>query len=303
VARRTEGNTATGTRGTAPAGATAAAHGSDVAAARARRRGRSQAGDLDTQAAASTAAAAGATPGEAGSAHAHSRRDPVLLTQQHEMDFGVFATPSCNHARRLKAPPRLDADGLFDANGVAVICGRRQCHFEPATELFGTVQFKDAKVTLTTIAPGRWDPVAVLAACTRAHGNRVYEVDYATAKPTNPFGIDELRIARVVGADGTRPYLSRRPRRHYRDAEDATRNAFAGQATWAFMNVICTEQKNASRYHVRRALRALEDVGLMHIELGPRGGMATAKCTWLPRAYLAPTRLAPADDEALGELA
>lgn len=56
-----------------------------------------------------------------------------------------------------------------------------------------------------------------------------------------------------------------------------------------------------SDYSARRAMRALEDAGLMHIELGPRGGMATAKCAWLPRAYLAPSRLAPADDEALGE--
>ncbi len=55
-------------------------------------------------------------------------------------------------------------------------------------------------------------------------------------------------------------------------------------------------------YSVRRALRALEDAGLIRIELGKRGGMATAKCFWL-RAYLATARLAPADEAALEMLA
>lgn len=58
-----------------------------------------------------------------------------------------------------------------------------------------------------------------------------------------------------------------------------------------------------SDYRVRRALRALEDVGLMRIDLGPRGGMATTKCTWTARAYLAPARLAPDDEAAMEMLA
>ncbi|SDG60398.1 hypothetical protein SAMN05216338_1001878 [Bradyrhizobium sp. Rc2d] len=43
--------------------------------------------------------------------------------QQSEMDFSVFATAAANQARRRNAPPMPDADGLFDAKGVAVICG------------------------------------------------------------------------------------------------------------------------------------------------------------------------------------
>ncbi|CUT13556.1 hypothetical protein BF49_4636 [Bradyrhizobium sp.] len=58
------------------------------------------------------------------------------------------------------------------------------------------------------------DPLA-LAACTKAHGNKAPELD---GEADEPYGIDELRIARVVRADGTRQYLSRRPRRHYTDA-------------------------------------------------------------------------------------
>jgi hypothetical protein len=75
------------------------------------------------------------------------------------------------------------------------------------------------------------------------------------------------------------------------------------QAMWGFMNVICAEQKNASRYHVHKALRALEEVGLMRIELGPRVGMMTAMCFWQSRAYLALARVAAAEDEAWRELA
>jgi hypothetical protein len=38
------------------------------------------------------------------------------------------------------------------------------------------------------------------------HGPESFDVDEATAKPTNPAGLDEIRIARIVGADGVRPY-------------------------------------------------------------------------------------------------
>jgi hypothetical protein len=72
--------------------------------------------------------------------------------------------------------------------------------------------------------------------------------------------------------------------------------------TWAFERVLCLSRSH-SDYRVRLSLRALEDVGLVKIELGPRGGIATAKCTWTARAYLAPERLAPADEEAMEMLA
>lgn len=238
---------------------------------------------------------------------------------QAEMDFAVYATAQSNWARQKNAPPKPDADGLFDAAGVDIICGRRQCYFEVGGELFGTVQFKETRIPLTAIAPGRWDPVAILSACTRAHGNETFTVDYATAKPANPGGIDELRIAAVVGADGIRPYLSKTsryfegggaelpPLRQPAAAERVytlLRRDGAGKPTWAFRSLLFDrEGPRKSDYKVRRCLRALEDAGFMHIEIGPRGGMATAKCTWLPRAYLAPERLAPEDEAAMQALA
>lgn len=239
--------------------------------------------------------------------------------QQSEMDFGTFATTAANHARRRNAPPQPDRDGLFDAEAVTVICGRRQCHFDVAGELVGHVQFMENRVPLIAIAAGRWDPIAVLAACTRAHEGRVYEVDYATAKPSNPEGLDEIKIARLVGADGVRPYLSKKgryfegdlgvwaPHNRPTEAELDFRNfsrATIGRPTWAFRTLLWGHGRpRTSDYRVRRALRALEDVGLVQIELGPRGGMATARCTWTPRAYLAPARLAPTDEEATEMLA
>lgn len=238
---------------------------------------------------------------------------------QTEMDYGVFATAQSNWARMKNAPPQPDADGLFDARGVDVLCGRRQCYFDVAGDLFGHVQFNKTRIPLTAIAPGKWDPVAVLAACTKVHGNRVYDVDYATVKPTNPGGIDELRIARVVGADGIRPHLSKkgryfeadygvwapvaRPTEAEMDFHDFSR-ASAGKPTWAFRTLLFGHGgPRTSDYRVRRALRALEDVGLVRIQLGPRGGMAAARYTWLPRAFLAPKRLDPVDEAAMEALA
>jgi hypothetical protein len=93
-----------------------------------------------------------------------------------------------------------------------------------------------------------------------------------------------------------RPYLSKKGKW----------GVLAGNPTWAFMCVLNMPddwKAKTGDYDVRRGLRALEDAGLVRIELGPRGGMATARVEWLPRAFLAPQRLAPADDAALGELA
>ncbi|QOZ66386.1 MULTISPECIES: hypothetical protein [Bradyrhizobium] len=247
------------------------------------------------------------------------------MTQPHqqEMDFGVFATAAANHARRRNAPPQPDRDGLFDAEGVTIIAGHRQCAVEVESDLFADIQFKETKVRVTAIAPGRWDAVAALAACTRAHGNRVYEVDYATAKPTNPGGLDEIRIARVVGADGVRPYLSKKgryfeaaygvwaPVERPLETEQGFRETFrvsAGKPTWVFRKLFDGFAPDGRRHRfagdptVRRSLRALEDAGLVRLELGPRGGMATAKVRWTERAFLAPV-LSAEDEAAMGMLA
>ena len=120
-----------------------------------------------------------------------------------------YATPAANSVRAKNRPPEPDSDGFFDAAGVTEICGRRQCSVAFASEFAATVSHKAKTVPLHAIAPGKWDPVAILKACSAACGRESFGVDERTAKPSNPDGLDEIRIALVVGADGLRPYLSR----------------------------------------------------------------------------------------------
>jgi hypothetical protein len=57
-------------------------------------------------------------------------------------------------------------------------------------------------------------------------------------------------------------------------------------------------------YEFRRAVRALDDAGLLKLTVGPRGGFGTATFEWLPAAYLAALapKLDPVDAEALADL-
>ena len=252
---------------------------------------------------------------------------------QVEMDFGVFVTSSCDHARRLNSPPTPDANGFFDREGVTIISGRRQCAVEFTSELAALVRFKEKKVPLTALGSDRWSAVAILKACRKAHGSMSYDVDETTAQIKNYGGLDEAKIARVVGADGLRPYLTRTGKHGRIDQdygllvqapfpETMRREGWArvdengpplappGMPTWAFLQVLrCASGIGMKQnYTVRRALRALEDAGLLRIQLGPRGGVATAKCIWTERAYLPPPIVKPLafdhdDYRALEEIA
>lgn len=191
-----------------------------------------------------------------------------------------YATSACDSLRAKSPPPEPGQDGLFDSAGVIEIAGRRQCSVTIHSDLLLTVMAK-APIPLVALAPGRWDPVAILSACTRAQRRTAFEVDEDTVIPENEGGLNEIRIARVVGADGLRPYLVR-PGRY--DIDDET--AAPGMPTFAFLSLITGEGRES--YVTRRALRALEDVGLARIELGLGGGMATATIAWTERAYLRP---------------
>lgn len=218
--------------------------------------------------------------------------------------------------------PQPDSDGLFDVTGVAWIAGRRRCAVSVQSDLVLTVVAK-AAIQLVAIAPGRWDPVAILTACTTAQGRRAFEVDVDTARIENRDGLDEVKIARIVGADGLRAYLSKRgkygvgsfdrgDRRGSRFVSPLSRRlicevsgmtfrlwseksstlptiAANGQATWAFREVLEANSDLGIDHVTRRGLRALSDVGLLSIKPGPRGGMSRAKFTWTKRAYLPPT--------------
>ncbi len=218
--------------------------------------------------------------------------------------------------------PEPDRDGLFDAAGVVWIAGRRHCTVTVQSELVLTVVAK-AAIQLVAIAPGRWDPVATLTACTKAHRRESFEVDIETARIENRGGIDELKIARVVAADGLRPYLSRSGlyRRCDRNVQMPLNRecmrlirdgwhmehqypvANRGEPTWTFFQVINLQTLASNQNHeFRRAVRALSDVGFLSIEPGPRGGMSRATFSWTKRAYL-PPQLNLYEHDAIAEIA
>jgi hypothetical protein len=166
---------------------------------------------------------------------------------------------------------------------------------------------------------GLWDPVSIVSACTRARGLQVFEVDRSTAKPKNEGRLDEIKIARICGADGLRPYLSRKSNLIQRNAENfappnlgvmVARGVPGGQ-TWSFQQVLWSERNDDARansYAWRKAVRTLQDVGLLDVTPGPRSGLVRAVCRWTPLAYLpeiapAPMEIHPDDDHALDCLA
>jgi hypothetical protein len=194
-----------------------------------------------------------------------------------------YATSSCDRLRAENPPPTLDADGLFTPASVIEFAGRRQCTVMVQSDLVLTVTAK-AATSVVAFAPGRWDPVSILAACTRAQEREAFEVDESTAEPENLNGLYEIRIARVVAADGLRPYLIRTGKYEI-DDELAQR----GMQTLAFLSLLSGQGREY--YVVRRALRALEDVGLVVIKPGQHGGMSSAEITWTDSAYI--SRRAP----------
>jgi hypothetical protein len=243
---------------------------------------------------------------------------------------------------RLPAP---DKDGLFDFPGVKAIGRRRDCKAVEVSDLQidiikpSAVSVREPRVTLTAIAPGLWDPVSIIAACSKARGLEVFEVDRATAKPWNFNGLDEIKIARICGADSLRPYLSKtsrylqnetdrvhvtRPpnneqvalvRQGYMviDDEQGMKHAGAGEHTWAFKQVLASAEAGVREllrcgYAWRKAVRTLQDCGLLDVKPGTRGGLVRSVCKWTPLAYLpVTTKVAGAlhddDEHALSCLA
>jgi hypothetical protein len=143
--------------------------------------------------------------------------------------------------------------------------------------------------------------VAIFAACREASGKPWYEVDASKVSVRNIGGLNELKIARIVGAAGVRPYLLRASRNytftvtggHYAplrsnensDTMTAVHREAAGAFTWPLVHLFCNfcgpyEYRTAS---LRTAMRALADAGLL---VEHRDEFHVGE--WLPRAYLAP---------------
>ena len=230
--------------------------------------------------------------------------------------LNLFQTPARDRAKL--AAPTPDADWLFDYSAVTDIAYRRGCAARKLSDLAIEVtgpqnHVAPKSVTLTAIQPGKWHPVPILKACSEANGRESFAVDMATAKPSNLGGLDEIRIARIVAADGIRPNLVRKSwywKKNERPHDILVRRATAGEQTWALKMILQSADDvdlrwRTASYDWRRGARTLSDVGLLDVILGPRGGLVTAICTWTPLAYLpapAPrkdTELNSDDDYAL----
>jgi hypothetical protein len=237
-------------------------------------------------------------------------------------------------------PMAPNANGLFTVDQVAALASKRGCSIHKAGDITieikhpgqGRGQWKHASIIAHD--RGLWHPVNIFRACRQAARQPHYEIDYAKAKIKNPDNLDEVRIAQVVGADGVRPYLSR-PSKYSSDdfgvVEPARNgvvravwtpgagpvqnieipNADAGNWTWPMLCIMAADRGAAAggkSSDYRRALRALDDAGLLKLTVGPRGGFGTATFEWLPLAFLQPIErpapeLDPVDVEALNELA
>jgi hypothetical protein len=230
-------------------------------------------------------------------------------------------------------------NGLFTVDQVAVLASKRGCSIHRAGDYDieikhpgqGRGVWKQANIIAHD--KGLWHPVNIFRACREAARQPHYEIDYAKAKIKNPVNLDEVRIASIVGADGVRPYLSR-PSQYFMHKngqqyhtppagqmrlliaagytvveEPGMGRADVGNWTWPMFAIMTNSTNSAGKsYDYRRAVRALDDAGLLKLTVGPRGGFGTATLEWLPLAYLQPIErpapeLDPVDVEALNELA
>jgi hypothetical protein len=217
---------------------------------------------------------------------------------------------------------RPNENGLFDIAQVAHLVTKRGCRIIDAGDYSCDIhrglyrpKIGEKRVTASIMAhdKGLWHPVNIFRACRQAAGQPHYEIDYGRARIKNPGGLNEVLIAQVVGADGVRPYLSR-PSRYFTDqritdtTDGDTIETFKGPVGgWTFpmfslFNPWVNQRGKSCDY--RRAVRALDDAGLLKLTVGPRGGFGTATFEWLPAAYLAveAPKLDHADSEFLTDL-
>jgi hypothetical protein len=200
-------------------------------------------------------------------------------------------------------PMTPNANGLFTVDQVAVLASKRDCLIHKAgdytIEIKHPVKGQFTNASIMAHDKGLWHPVNIFRACREAARQPHYEIDYAKAKIKNPGNLDEILIASVIGADGVRPYLSGPSNL----SEDGVTFGDVGDWTRPMKHVM-TGRPGGTQYHYRRAIRALDDAGLLKLTVGARGGFETATFEWLPAAYLtveAP-KLASVDSDYLTDL-
>ncbi len=115
-----------------------------------------------------------------------------------------------NQDRKLR--PHVDGHGRLNAAALAEVCALRSCKVVRIDEDAGAAVIRDRDVRrepvlLAWAAPGYWVPEQALEACRRARGYD--EPDFRLPDTFNftGSGLREDRIARLLAADGIRPYV------------------------------------------------------------------------------------------------
>jgi len=204
-----------------------------------------------------------------------------------------------------------DRNGLFTIKQVAVLAADRNLMtFDTENANVCEVVhgiYRD-RIQIPAYNEGSWHPIHIFRAFQEAVRGQWYGVDpankriiksrgefRATAKISNPGGLNEILIANVIGADGVKAYSTRK---------GIYRPIVAGDRTSeldALFNPNPPENiKTAYKY--RRALHALDDAGLIDMVSGPKAGIGTATFEWTELAMLQPPKLSAEDADALNAL-
>jgi hypothetical protein len=225
--------------------------------------------------------------------------------------------------------PSPNAAGFVSLADVRLIAHRFNCTVEKPTNEFALTVIgestsyyrKNSKVIVTAVDAGLWDPIDIIAACRTATGETTLKV-FPWRHTENLIGLNELRIARILAAAGTKPYS--KSAQHMWDRRLREKVVLPpGSATDIFQTIIHAYKgrPRPSRWHQNqtdrtgmwhtkffKSLLLLEFLGLIAIQRGPKGGMETCRISWLPLAYLqtctpVPETLHDDDEHAIACLA
>lgn len=171
--------------------------------------------------------------------------------------------------------PEPDALGRFDEAGVKWLAERRGCELIGVEKLSALIRIADDPEAQPEYAiwgdEGRWYPIEVYRACTRARGEKVHPFETPKGVMLPATGIDHERVAELIAADGVRVWYGR-------------------AWTIAFEAVLRTTRDGivlfGDRRPVKKAVLAVADAGLAELTLGPRDGWVRATLTWHDRARL-----------------
>lgn len=182
-----------------------------------------------------------------------------------------------------------NAEGLFTVAGIRNLAKRRDCEVSAVKPTGCIISGAFTETVLVFDQLGLCGPHQIYAACTIAAGRRLIPArrcQTPAALDKSSHGLDEPKLAELLGSDGIEPYRAKRRTVAF---ESLIRSTFARGAI-AFA---------AENKYVKAAARCVVDAGYADVALGPRGGWQEATLTW---RELARPRLSVEEDTALIKL-